>query len=452
MPSARALPDSPLRACDLTSAIRLRDVVWDTDGQTVVWLEGRGDDSVVLCQGEGDGAPRELTAGFSVRARVGYGGGDFTVSHGRLYFVNRGERLFVRDLTAGRPLPLTPAFGRPAAPTVSRDGKWVVFVHTYEDVDRLAVTDSQGAHWPQSLVTGSDFYMQPAWHPSGDRVAWIEWDHPSMPWDGTRLVLGNLSIAGESLPRLADTSVMAGAGDDEAVFQPEFSPDGRYLAYVSDRRGWSDVWLYDLETGGHRCLDEADGDVGMPAWIQGIRVIGFSADSRHLFFTQTAEGRRRAYSCPLEGGEPAPVEALSAYTQVEQITLSPNGESFACIASSSEISPRVLSVRRDRIRIHARSTGESLRPEELSVPRPVDWTADNGDPVYGLYYHPAPTSDSEAQGPPPLIVHIHGGPTSQANAGFEAELQYFATRGYAVVAVNHRGSTGYGRKYTQALR
>ena len=453
MPPSRDLPhDSPLRSCDLTSAIRLKDVTWDTDGRTVVWLEGRGADGVVVCQGEEDEAPRELTAGFSVRARVGYGGGDFTVSRGRLYFVDRGERLFARDLAAGRPRPLAPAFGRPAAPTVSADGRWLVFVHSYEDVDRLAVIDTKDDHWPQSLVTGSDFYMQPTWHPRDQRIAWIEWDHPSMPWDGTRLVLGDLSISGESLPRLADVSVLAGAGNDEAVFQPEFSPDGRYLAYVSDRRGWSDVWLYDLETEVHRCLDEADGDVALPAWIQGLRVIGFSADSRHLLFTRTSDGRRLAYSCPLEGGEAAPVEALSAYTQVEQIAPSPNGDSFACIASSSEISPRVLSLRRDRIRIHARSTGESLRPGELSVPKPVVWSADNGDAVYGLYYPPLPTRDSEAPGKPPLIVHIHGGPTSQADAGFDAELQYFVTRGYAVVAVNHRGSTGYGRRYAQALR
>jgi len=456
LPGARDLPyglwESPVRASDLTSAIRFNDVTWDTDGRTVVWLEGRGANGVVVCQGEGDEAPRELTAGFSVRARVGYGGGAFTVAAGRLYFVDRGERLFARDLAAGRPRPLTPAFGQPAAPTVSADGRWLVFVHRYEDEDRLAVVDTQGAHWPQSLVSGADFYMQPTWHPRGRQLAWIEWDHPNMPWDATRLVLGNLDISDAGLPLISDTAILAGAANDEAVFQPEFSPDGRYLAYVSDRRGWSDVWLYDLATKAHRCLDEAEGDVSMPAWIQGIRVIGFSADSRHLLFTRTAGGCRRAYRCPLEGDEGAtPVEALAAYTRVEQMAPNPNGESFACIASSNEISPRVLSVRRNRSRIHARSTSENLQPEELAVPKPVEWTADNGDPVYGLYY-PPPIHDRETRGLPPLIVHIHGGPTSQADVGFEAELQYFATRGYAVVAVNHRGSTGYGRKYAQALR
>ena len=113
MPGARDLPyglwESPVRASDLTAAIRFNDVAWDTDGRTVVWLEGRGANGVVVCQGEGDEAPRELTAGFSVRARVGYGGGAFTVAAGRLYFVDRGERLFARDLAAGRPRPLTPA-------------------------------------------------------------------------------------------------------------------------------------------------------------------------------------------------------------------------------------------------------------------------------------------------------------------------------------------------------
>lgn len=447
--------DSPVAATDLTGAVGLRAPAFDSDGATLVWLERRGADAVILCRRRGEAAARELTAGHRVRARLFYGGGEFALSRGRLFFVDDGQRLCAQPLQAGRARPITPAFGFPAAPTVSPDGRWVVYVHGDGVTDRLAIVDAEGRLWPQSLAVGADFYMQPAWHPRGRRLAWVEYDAPNMPWDGCRLVVADLRFPAESAPVVADRRVVAG-GDDVSVFQPEFSPDGRALAYASDEGGFSQLWLHDLASGQAACLTPDDeGDVAQPAWVQGIRVLAFSGDGRRLYYTRTRDAERRLYACELATRRVAAVDALSDLTSVAHVAASPRGDEIAVVGSSSRVPDRVLSLRGGRgpgrVTVHARATGETLDPADLSAPQAVRWAAPDGTPVHGLHYAPA-SRRFHSPGRPPLLVEIHGGPTSQADAAFDAEVQYFATRGWAVLLVNHRGSTGYGRAYRNMLR
>jgi len=127
-----------------------------------------------------------------VRARVGYGGGDFSAFGGTAYFVAQEGRLYRQSLAGGQAEPITPQFGHMASPARSPDGKWIVFVHTYEGTDALAIVDAAGEGWPQKLVYGEDFYMFPCWHPAGTHLAWIAWNHPNMPWDSTMLKLGRV--------------------------------------------------------------------------------------------------------------------------------------------------------------------------------------------------------------------------------------------------------------------
>lgn len=442
--------DSPVRAEHLSAATRFRDVQWDSDGQTLVWLEGRGADNVIVCQSSPDEAPRDLTTGFKVRAQVGYGGGEFAVAGGRLYFAEASGRLYAQDLAGGDPRPITPAFGSPASPTVSPDGRSVAYVHSYEGADRLAIVDSAGAQWPHVLVSGADFYMQPAWHPRGRYLAWVEWSHPQMPWDGSRLQLGQMSGRGDRLPRITGINTVAGDADT-ATAQPTFSPDGRSLAYLSDEGGWSQLWLCELESGECRCLCEDEVDVGLPAWVQGMRVFTFSPDSQRLYFSRTEGGLRRLCVLDVTGGAVEVVPELADLSQSEQLQAAPRGSALALVGGSSTCPNRVLSLRRKKVFIHARATGETTDPARLSTPGPVSWQAEDGTAVQGLYYPPA-SQTCHADGPPPLIVDIHGGPTSQVRSGFDAETQYFATRGYAILSVNYRGSTGCGRRYMEALR
>ena len=440
---------SPLSPDELAHSTRLRDVAWDADGRTLVWLEGRGPQGVLVCQEPG-AASRDLNAALSVRAQVGYGGGDFAVAHGHAYFAEHGGRLYRQPLARGPAQPITPQFGHAASPAPSPTGRHLAYVHSYEDRDALAIVDGTGCFWPQILAAGADFYMQPAWHPRGDRLAWVEWDHPHMPWDGTRLVLGQLARSRHGLPSLRATEVLAG-GADTAIAQPCFSPDGRYLVYVSDERGYSNLWCRDLASGATRCLCEDASDVATPAWVQGLRTFSWAADSRTLYFVRSENAQRLAYALDFASGAVAPVEGLAAYTHIEQLAAAPRGKGLACIAAASATPARIVAGTASQVAVRARSASESLAPADLSTPAPVSWASEDATQVHGLYYPPA-NRRFAGRGRPPLIVLIHGGPTGQIETGFEPTQQFFATRGFAVLDVDYRGSTGRGREYMRALR
>ena len=439
---------------NLAEGLRLSDVAWDSDGETLVWLEGRSDRGVLVCLPAGEEAPRDLTTTLSVRARVGYGGGDFGVASGWVYFSEASGRLYRQPLAGGPAEPLTPAFGYAAAPTVSPDRRWMVFVHTYEDVDCLAVVDAGGQAWPQKLATGADFYMQPCWHPQGDRIAWVEWNHPQMPWEGSLLKMATVQIGGDGVPRLGDVRTLAG-DETTAVFQPAFSPDGCSLAYVSNPTGWSNLYLYDLHDDRHRMLTADGADVGQPAWQQGTRTHGFAPDGSALYYVRNEAGFRRLWRYDLQRDTAADHHAgLETYTYLEQPALSPTRNVLACIASSSTLPARIITLPLDNpqaARVRKRSASESVPEQEFSRPQTVSWPTPGGTTVHGLFYPPSSTR-FQGIGLPPAIVSIHGGPTSQAVASFHPATQFFTTRGYAVLQVNYRGSTGYGRDYTDALR
>jgi Tol biopolymer transport system component len=373
---------SDLDPVELSRAKRLRDLAWDSDGKTLVWLEGRGAQGVLVCQRPGQ-APRDLNSALSVRAQVGYGGGDFAVAHGYAYFAEQSGRLYRQSLDSGPAQPLTPTFGYAAAPTPSPDGRHLVYVHSEANIDRLAIVDSAGRSWPQILVSGADFYMQPCWHPKGKSLAWIEWDHPQMPWDGCRLVLASLGRRSDGQPFIKEQQIIAG-DIDEAVFQPCFSPDGCTLVYASDRNGWSNLWCRNLASGEEQCLAKDEYDVATPAWVQGLRSQGFAADGR-LYFTRSEGGGRRAHSADLATGTISPVAALVDYAHIEQLTPAPKGNALACIASAPKTPARIVVCSGTKVKVRARSSSESLPSADLSMPESVSWQAEDGSHVYGLY-------------------------------------------------------------------
>jgi dipeptidyl aminopeptidase/acylaminoacyl peptidase len=446
---------SPMQPQDLAEGIRFSDVAWDSDGETLVWKEERSDRGVLVCLPPGGDAPRDLTSAISVRARVGYGGGDFTVAGGHVYFAAAHDgRLYRQALHQGGARPITPGFGAAAAPAVSPDRRGIVFVHTYEDRDCLAIVDAEGRAWPQQLVSGDDFYMQPCWHPHGDRLAWIAWNHPQMPWEGSRLQIARLQPHESGLPGVSDIQTLAGSAE-VGIFQPTFSPDGRYLAYISNASGWDALYLYDIETHQHRHLmPDEQAEMGQPAWAQGMRSYGFRHDGRRLYVLRNEAGLRRLMAYDLDADRLLETGALPAYTYLEQPALSPTRPALACIASSATQPSRVMALALDvpdQVRICRRSSTESVHAAALSTPQTISWAVASGARVYGLYYPPQ-NLQVEGRGKPPAIIIIHGGPTSQAVAAFQANVQYFATRGFAVLQVNYRGSTGYGKAYVEALR
>jgi dipeptidyl aminopeptidase/acylaminoacyl peptidase len=467
MTSKTSLPfglwPSPVTPASLAQSLRLMDVAWDSDGKTLVWLEGRSGKGVVVSAVPG-GSFRDLTSDLSVRARVGYGGGDMSVADGYVYFVahdaesGKGQ-LYRQLLSAGPAQPITPQFGHMASPTISPDGRWVVYVYTHGDdpaaaEDGLAIVDAEGRFWPQKLVTGQDFYMQPCWSPDGAHLAWISWDHPQMPWDSTTLKLAALDVSGPGLPAVAETHTLV-EKPDVALFQPQFSPDGRSLAYVSDEGGWGNLWWYDLQSREHRCLTDDPVEIGRPGWAQGIRVYGFAPDGASIYYVRNEAGFARLWVFDRQSGAAQAVPSpLHEYDSLSQIAIAPGSGTLAFVASSSTAGARVVTWspdRADTASIRRYASGETVPAADLSTPQPVHWTARDGTAVHGLYYSPA-SSRYAGTGLPPAVINIHGGPTGQSTAGHNSRAQFFATRGYAYLEVNYRGSTGYGKPYMAALR
>ncbi len=443
---------SPIAAKSLASDVRLESAQWDSDGRTLVWLEGRSGQGVLVAQ-TGDDAPRDLTRDLSVRAEVSYGGGDFTVHGGYVYFVvHKTGRIFRQRIAGGRARPITPAFGQACSPVVSPDGRWVMYVHTEDDTDRLAVVDVEGSEWPVILAAGHDFYMQPVWRGDSRQVAWVDWDHPNMPWDGTRLCVADLEIPLSGLPRAGLPRAVAG-GPDIAIFQPEYLPDGKKLLYVSDETGWGRICVHDITTENRRWLTPEGVEHAAPAWQQGQRAYALSHDGLSISAARHDGGFRRAVRIEIASGKDTPIEALADYSDVSQIAAAPDRDEIVVVASAATTPARVVrhSFATGLTRIMARSSGETVPQRELIPCESIRWKSPGGETVHGLLYYPD-LDRYESPGKPPLLVQIHGGPTSQVNAGWRAEAQYFATRGYAVLMVNYRGGTGYGRPYMLKLR
>jgi len=465
---------SPVSSEMVAHQARLGDVAWDSDGTTLVWTESRAGSTYLMASSAGEDAPRYLTDGdIPIRGGVGYGGGDFTVARGSVFLIGKEKRLYRLALEGGLPQPLTPAFGAAAAPRVSPDGRFVVFVHEVDGDDCLAVVDVQGKQFPRKLVSGDEFYMQPAWHPHGEWFAYIAWNHPQMPFDGTVLRLARLGEAA-GLPMIAQQQTIAG-GTNTAIFQPEFSPDGTTLAYVSDETGWWHLYLYDLATGTHTQITDGEAEHGVPAWVQGLRTYAWSHDGSALYFLRNVMGKFSVWVLDRATKVLRVIEALAHYTYFRQLSASPTSPTLAVFAASATLPERLITLEVDRLRapdiapaepdtgagslvvisgeqerIRTRSRAEMLSPF-LADGEQVTWTGHDGEVVHGWYY--APTSERyTAQGAPPLIVHVHGGPTSQARLAFDAEIQYYVTRGYAWLDVNHRGSTGFGKAYKDKLQ
>ncbi len=441
---------SPIDGASIASGVSLRDVQWSMSGDTLVWWESRGKTGLLMAQ-TGAQAPRDLTdRRLNVSGRVGYGGGAFTLGAGRAFFAANG-RLYSQPLAGGDAQPITPAFGSYASPAVSPDGNWVAFVHSYEHVDGVSLVDANGEEFPRKLAYGTDFVMQPTWHPSGEYIAYIAWNHPQMPWNGSELRLLKLKNDGSRLPYAGD--IVTIIGDREtAIFQPGFSPDGRYLSYVSDATGWGQLYIYDLEKSEHRQLTANDAEHGIPAWVQGLRAYGWSGDCRSIAYLENSRGFVILKRYNLNTGENETIPGLETYTQLEQTSISSSSDAIAVIASSSLIPPRVLSLTSGgQVFIHRRRGAENLQADQLSVADAITWSCADGGIAHGLFYPPV-LKDEMPAGKPPLIVNVHGGPTSQRFAGFASEVQFFTTRGYAVLQVNHRGSTGYGKAYMEMHR
>jgi dipeptidyl aminopeptidase/acylaminoacyl peptidase len=417
----------------VAQSVNLPDV--RIDRGRIYWLEGRPQERgryVVVSDEDGDLTP----AAFNVRTRVHeYGGGAWTVHNGTLYFSNFADGRLYRDLT-----PLTQeAPYRYADLLIDPNGHCLAVREDHSEAGREPVNtivriDPSGR--AEILAQGHDFFSTPRISPDGRRFAYLAWDHPRMPWDGTTLCLDGSPIAG---------------GPTESVFQPEFSPDGSALFFISDRTGWWNLYRYDLATGATRAIAPMSAEFGEPQWIFGMSSYAFAGPDR-LVCTYTEDGLGRLAVIDLSTGALSPID--TPYTDFS--SLRAEGTRVVFRAGSPKTPAAIVewNLATNQQKIHKKSTGVADDPAIsrcFTVPRAIEYPS--GDrTAHGLFYpafHPdytAPEGDR-----PPLVVKCHGGPTSAASSTLDLRIQYWTSRGISVLDVNYGGSAGYGRAYRELL-
>jgi dipeptidyl aminopeptidase/acylaminoacyl peptidase len=376
----------------------------------------------------GGGPESVITSDPGPRPAAAYGGGafDWTPDGGALVYAATDGALWCVPVTGGVPRTLVEGTAI-AAPAVSPDGTRVAFV---VDQHQVGVAPIDGSGWPTRLSTEADFCFDPTWSADSASVAWHEWDVPDMPWDGGRIVVRDASAS--QPPR-----VMAG-GPGISVQQPRFSPDGSHLAYLSDETGWLNLWVDDKPL-----LDEAV-EHGEPSWGLGQRSYAWSPDGERIVLGRNDGGFGSVHVVDVATGE------TRELARGVHGGWSWRGERLAAVRSGARTPTQIVVYDHEADR-RTISRGPVAGFEELDLPEPelVEWEGDDGGTVYGRLYRP--TESATGSHPPPLIVWIHGGPTSQTQVVWNNRLPFFLERGWAVLFPDHRGSTGHGRAYAQAM-
>ena len=440
--------NSSVNPSNLSHSKRFLDISWDDKNNCIVWLELSGGRRKIIYQ-RLDQIPYEMEA-QSIGAGVGYGGGDIAVHSGNVYFIDSNiGSIFRVPLFGNGVTPITIPYGKAASPTPSPDGRHLVFIQSDGVTDSLVVVDTSGENFVHTITDSADFFMQPCWHPNGNYLAWVEWDHPNMPWDGSRLMISQVHYSKNNQPIFDLPRIIAG-GIDESIFQPLFDEEGTSLIFASDRLGWSNIWSYNFTTDTSKCLVSDEFDIASPAWIHGLRSIAYGQHG-YIYFTRSEHNGRKAYRVRTNGTGLQPIEGLYQYEHVEQLSISRTGSHIASIVSSPKQTAKLAVLTEKRVHIVARSTDIDLKSDSLSEPKSVSWSVKNGTTIHGLLYPPI-SSNFCCKNLPPLMINIHSGPTSQIEKGFEARAQFFATRGWFFLDVNYRGSTGRGREYMKQLQ
>jgi len=437
---------SPITPEWLGERLRLGDAQWDEDGKGLFWVEnlsGFGH----LRQLRADKKLANISLDVDVGGRIGYGGGDFCVAKNFLIFAGKNGCLYRRDVSDKKVNAITPPWGKMAAPAVSPNQQWVMFVYSDGETDLIGVVNSRGYGWPAQLVRGSDFYLQPIWHPGGDMIAWMEWDHPYLPWQAGRIKLGE--VGGMQL-RLFGEKWVAGSPQTPAS-QPQFSPDGKWLSFIQANGEWDELVLFNLSRKTRRILIGGEGVFfGLPGWVQGERNYGWSHDSQKIFFRQVKGGQASLWEAKVKTGTRKQLN-LGPFQWLSQISVNPTSEEILLRASSPRHPQQLVRIKDGHIQPVVKPMPIGFSDEFLPQAKALEWKAEDGSIVHGLYWAPS-NPHYELAGIPPLLVEMHGGPTSHTPLVFSPERAFFTSRGFVILSVDYRGSTGYGRSYQESLR
>ena len=428
------------------------------DGGDIYWLDGRPSEGgrIVIMRLTAKGEMRDLTpAAFNARNAVHeYGGGSYAVRNRTVYFTNwSDQRIYVQD-DGGDPRPLTaepdiPRGSRYADLTLTADGKFLLCIretHTddgNEATNEIVAIDTASGE-ARIVASRRDFYCAPRAAANHNGIVWTEWDHPNMPWDGNDLISGSF----DSVDATVGTKAKLAGRQDESIVQPSWSKDGT-LHFVTDRTGWWNIHAW--RDGEAINLLEEKSDHGRPDWQfaftsyahlpNGDIAIGKGGATSGSFTVVDSQGATRSYEIP--------------YSEVSFVTADHTGIRLLFVGASPTREPAIVSfdIASESCETIYSPSNVNLDPGYLSSPRHIIFpTTDDGE-AHAYYYEPTNRDFIAPDGElPPLVVICHGGPTSASGTGLDLSTHYWTSRGFAVVDVNYRGSSGYGKAFRDALK
>ncbi len=441
---------SPISADSLVKGVStISDI--KTEQNHIWWSESRPEEGgrvAVVCLFEGQ-EPQEITpAEANVRSKVHeYGGGAWWIKGNTLFYVNYDDQR-IRKIEPGleekllTPEPPEGESWRFADGRITPDGQWCICVreihhyfegHHIEPDNQLVAIKTDGTMEINELVVGADFYAFPRPSPDGEFLAWIQWNHPSMPWWGTELWIGHFEDG------LIKRGQKVAGGHDESVIQPEWSSSSD-LFYLSDRSGWSN--LYKFSTEEDELIIGGEFDIGMPLWVFDQSRYALLEEGNPVASVTAPDGE--TYLATPSSLTP------SEWSSIHQIRISADDD-VILLAASHKTGPSIIKgIKKQKIL-------KSPKPHKLdnaflAAPELVEFPTLDGNNAYVRFYSPAHSSteapDDEL---PPLLVLAHGGPTASTRNELSLALRYWTSRGWAVADVDYRGSTGYGRSYMNAL-
>lgn len=430
--------DSPITAEKASSAIvAFQDVVMD--GDTVYWSEMRPTESGRYVIVNGKTLKDVLPPEFNARTRVHeYGGAAFTVHQGTIFFTNFQDQRLYKIQTNQKPVPLTSEGIRFAQMNVTPFGM-VAIAEDHrkagEPENFLALIDFNSGNIT-ALAKGYDFYSSPALSQDFKHIAWICWNHPNMPWDETQLWVADLKENSLSNVRRIDEGFT-----EQAFFQPQWGPQNQ-LVVVSDKSNW---WnLYQVHGKSLELLFGVDSEIGQPLWNLGASTWGFFKDGILCSFFQDGKNQLFFY----QSGKLTPM--AMPYAHFAQLRTHQAKAAF--VGGGPNQASAVVILEKDKPQVLRESTNIKIEPEYFSKPEHITFASKNNRQSHAYYYPPANKKYvGLKKTQPPLIVKSHGGPTANCGSNLNFDIQYWTSRGFAVVDVNYAGSTGYGRAYRKSL-
>lgn len=426
------------------------------DGDDVYWVEMRPSEGgrMVIVRHTADGETIDVTPEpYSVRTLVHeYGGGAFLAAEGTVFFSNHSDQRMYRQDAGTEPSPITPESPLRYADGVfdTRRGRVICVREDHtgegEPVNAIVAVDAEGRAPQETLYAGSDFCAAPRLSPDGNRLAWLSWDHPNMPWDGTTLWVAGINQDGS----LDEAQPVAG-GVSESIFQPEWSPDGA-LYFVSDRTGWYNLYRWQGEAVQPVCPQDAD--FGNHRYNIGNTTYGFES-AGHIIASCSRNGAWGLVSIDTVSGSITSLES-GTYTEIEKgggLLANPGVATFIAGSPVEPLSVVRLTLPSGKVEALRQSKAPSLDANNFATPETIEFPTENGLTAHAFYYPPHNPGFAAPPGErPPLLVKSHGGPTSSASPVLDLEIQFWTSRGFGVVDVNYGGSTGYGREYRDRLK